>query len=130
MSFSAFTPATNNGTMLGRSPDDIIEMFGVPESASMGTQTLKFFYTDPTNKDVCFTFHDDVAISVPAEGFTPLNITRPPEGKLYNGQSVRSAALRVGNADSIHIGSRSVTATYEDGTKATVAMGRVFPHTP
>lgn len=113
MSLFAFTPETKDQALLGRSPDDIIEMFGVPDSVRTNSQTVRFAYEDPANESAYFTFHHDVAISVPPKGFQPLKVTRPTAGKLYHGQSVRSAALQVGNVTSTSIGSNSVIATYE-----------------
>lgn len=120
------TPADTIG-LLGRSPDDIIELYGVPDMASTSASVLSFFYTDDAKQPACFAFHGDVAIQVPDEGFAPLKITRPSADKVYRGQSVSSAALRLGSAETITMGTNSVVATYADGTEALLALGRVFP---
>lgn len=127
MSIPALTPSTDSNVMLGRSPDDIIEMFGVPDVASISAPILKFRYTDKNKKAAVFAFHEGVAIMVPDAGFAPQAITRPPEDMVFCGQSVRAAALRLGSAESIIMGSQSAVATYADGTEVTMALGRVFP---
>jgi len=127
MSISTLTQPIDSNAMLGRSPDDIIELFGVPDDAAFSNTILNFYYKDQNKNQAKFAFNDGVAIMVPDDGFAPMKLTRPPEDKIYNGQSVRAAALRLGNIASLIVGSHRADAIYADGTKATIALGRVFP---
>jgi hypothetical protein len=72
-------------------------------------------------------WHEAVAIRVPDAGFAPQAVTRPTADKIFCGQSVRAAALRLGSAESVIMGSQAVIATYADGIEVTMALGRVFP---
>ena len=127
MSLLALTPQPSNEAMLGRNPDAIIEMFGVPDSTSASSQSLRFTYAGEKGEVGSFTFHHDVAISVPPEGFKQRKITRPPDDKIYSGQRVAEAALRAGNPESLTTGSHSICATYANGMTAVIVGGRVFP---
>lgn len=128
MSAATFLQPTDQQTLLGRSPDDIIEMFGVPDNASLSANVLKFFYTDKNKKRIEFAFHEGVAITAPAAGFQPGKIQRPVVGQAYTGQSARSAALQLGSVTRMTVGSTTANVVYADGTEAQLAHGRIFPH--
>ena len=119
----------NPDYLLGRSPDDVIALFGVPSDASAGHAVMHFTYDAPDGGTGVFVFHQGVAVQVPAKDFKPAKIKRPSPQEAYAGQNIASAVAVLGNATDVTQGSNSATLRYANGTKVTVMHGRAFPHT-
>ena len=118
--------ASDTGSLLGKSPDQIIDRFGVPHEISAGVAVLKFMYEDESGKRARFAFHADVAVAVPDDGFQPALITRPPTDKPYDGQRVEMAVLRAGNAARVNVGPGSISLEYANGMEMKLCQGRVM----
>ncbi|MCA8948042.1 MAG: hypothetical protein KDE27_00975 [Planctomycetes bacterium] len=114
--------------LLGQSPDQIIERFGVPRDAIASSTAIEFVYDATGGGEGRFTFCDDAAVRVPGADFVPAKVSPPPADRAYSGQRVALAALRLGNPESVRHGTSSTSLHYPDGTEATVRHGRVLIH--
>ena len=113
--------------LLGKSPDEVIQQFGVPDMASASATHLKFSYRDAKGNPAGVLFHDNVAVKVPAPGFKPGKVTAPPAGKVYAGQRVEAAVALLGNPLMTSVGTQGMKLTYANGESVALYHGRVFP---
>ena len=126
---AALTLPSNSEYLLGRGPDDVIALFGVPDHATAGNAAMMFTYNATEGATGTFVFHHGVAVRVPDEGFTPAQIKRPKPGEVFAGQSVAAAVAVLGNASDCSQSNLSATLQYANGQSVMLIHGRVFPST-
>ena len=123
----AATPQAPPEDWLGKSPDQVIAKFGLPDDYTIGAGVLEFIYKGKDGKQGKFAFAGDVAIAAPAAKFAPARIRPAPKDDVYVGEPIGEAIKVLGQPVGYSFGASTVQARYPDGTEVLFVGGRVFP---